>query len=155
MRVQDLMTQPAVTCHVNDTLQTAAMRMWNHDCGALPVVNDEGTVTGMITDRDICLAAYTQVRALDEMLVNTAMSHHAITARPEQKLDEVEHLMAEHQIRRLPVVDDSGAPLGMLSLNDLAIESVAPDTRMKNGPTKIAYTLAAIGRPRRSTRTAA
>ncbi|HTR53976.1 MAG TPA: CBS domain-containing protein [Kofleriaceae bacterium] len=148
MRVQDVMNTPAITCHVNDTLQTAAVLMWDHDCGVIAVINDDGKVTGVITDRDICMGACTQNRPLDAILVNTAMAHSPITVTPDHKLDDVERLMADRQIRRLPVVDASGAPLGMLSLNDLAIESVEPDTRMKNGPVKVAYTLAAICRRR-------
>jgi CBS domain-containing protein len=54
MRVQDLMAHPAITCHVNDALDLAAQRMWDHDCGVLPVVNDEGKVTGMITRSKPC-----------------------------------------------------------------------------------------------------
>ena len=155
MRVQDLMTSPAITCHVNDTLQQAAMLMWEHDCGALPVVNDEGKVTSLITDRDICMAAYTQGRSLNAILVNSAMAHEVVAVRPDHTVDEIQRLMADHQLRRLPVVDASGFPLGMVSLNDLAVECVEPDTRMKNGPAKVAHTLAAICAHRRSSRNAA
>jgi CBS domain-containing protein len=147
MYAQDLMTHPAVTCHVNDPLNVAALKMWDHDCGALPVVNDEGKVTGMITDRDICMAACTQGRPLHELLVNAAMATHVIVVGPEQTLDEVEQLMARHQIRRIPVVDAANLPLGVISLHDIAIETVRPDTRMKHGISKIARTLAAVCRP--------
>jgi CBS domain-containing protein len=51
--------------------------MWDHDCGAIAVVND-GKLTGVITDRDLCMAAYTQGRALDALLVNTAMAQQLI-----------------------------------------------------------------------------
>ena len=155
MRVQDLMSHPAVTCHVNDTLQLAAHLMWDHDCGSLAVVNDDGLVTGVITDRDICMAAFTQRRALDELLVNTAMAHHVTTVQPGQPVDHAAQLMAHHQIRRLPVVDERGYPLGMLALNDIAVEAVQPDTRMKNGAAHVAHTLAAICQPRRPKRHAA
>ena len=155
MRVRDLMTEPAVTCHVNDTLQTAAMLMWDHDCGAIPVVNDDGAATGVITDRDICMAAYTQGRPLDEMLVNTAMAHQVFAVTPDQNVEDAERVMAERQVRRLPVVDAWGAPVGMLSLDDLAIEATQPDTSMTNGPNKVAHALAAICRPRRAKRQAA
>lgn len=148
MHVQDLMSSPAVTCHVNDTLQVAAQLMWDHDCGALPVVTDTGTCVGMITDRDVCMAAYTQGRSLDAMLVHGAMSKHVISARPGQRVGELEQLMAQHQIRRIPVIDAEGRPIGIVSLNDLAIESAQPDTRMKQGLAKVAHTLAAICRPR-------
>ena len=148
MRVEELMSQPAATCNVNDSLNTAAMLMWEHDCGALPVVREDGKLTGMITDRDICMAAYTQGRPLDEILVNAVMAKPVISARPDYKLGEVEQLMSDNQVRRIPVVDRDGKPIGMISLNDLAIESVQPDTRMKSGLAKIAHTLAAICRTR-------
>ena len=148
MRVQDLMSQPAVTCHVNDSLATAAKLMWDRDCGAIAVVRDDGKLTGVITDRDICMAAYTQGKPLEEMLVHSAMAIHVATVSPTQRLGEAEELMAERQVRRLPVVDQDGKPVGMISMNDLAIESVQPDTRMNNGVAQTAHTLAAICTPR-------
>ncbi len=148
MHARDLMTPSIVTCHVNDPLNLAAQKMWDADVGALPVVNDEGKVTGMITDRDICMAAYTQGRALDALLVNHAMATHPVVARPEQSVSELAELMAKHQIRRIPVVDAIGRPVGIVSMNDIAIESVQPDSRIKNGLTKVAHTLAAICRRR-------
>jgi CBS domain-containing protein len=155
MRVQDLMTHPAITCDVNDSLDAAAQKMWDHDCGVLPIVNDEGKVTGMITDRDICMAALTQGRPLHELLVNLAMAKDLIAVGPDQPIGEAEQLMARHQIRRLPVVDAAHRPLGVLSLNDLAIEAVQPGTAMKHGISKIAHTLAAVCQPRSPTQRAA
>jgi CBS domain-containing protein len=155
MRVQDLMAHPAITCHVNDSLNAAAQKMWNHDCGVLPVVNDEGTVTSMVTDRDICMAALTQGRPLHELLVNLAMAKHVIVVGPEQTLGDAEQLMSRHQIRRLPVVDAAGRPLGVISLNDLALEATQPDTRSKNGDSKVARTLAAVCQPHAATQYAA
>lgn len=155
MQVQDLMAHPAITCHVNDALDAAAQKMWDHDCGVLPVVNDEGKVTGMITDRDICMAALMQGRPLHELLVNLAMAKHVIAVGPEQTPGDAEQLMSKHQIRRLPVIDGTGRPLGVISLNDLAIEAVQPDTRMKHGVSKIAHTLAAVCQPRAATPRAA
>jgi CBS domain-containing protein len=148
MRIEQLMSRPAVTVHVNDPLNLAAQRMWDHDIGALVVVNDEGKLAGMITDRDICMAALTQSRALDELLVNIAMAKHVVAATPDQSIGDIEHLMAVNQIRRLPIVDTSKAPVGVISLNDLAIESVQPDTRMQQGVDKVVDTLAAICRHR-------
>jgi CBS domain-containing protein len=151
MRAQDLMTDPIVSCHVNDTLHVAAMLMSDHDCGTVAVVRDDGSLAGIVTDRDIAMASYTRGRPLDEMLVNSAMSKHVISARPEQWIEEIEQLMCEHQIRRIPIVDAENRPIGILSLDDLAVESVQPDTEMRNGPLKVAHVLAAIceHRPRR------
>ena len=144
------MSHPVITCHVNDPLSVAAQRMWDHDCGVLVVVKDDGKLAGMVTDRDICMAAFTQGRALDEILVNSAMAHHVISARSDQKISDIEELMASRQLRRLPVVDDDGMPIGVISLNDIAIESAQPDTRIKNGLLRVGQTLAAIcHRPKR------
>jgi CBS domain-containing protein len=148
------MNAPIATCHVNDPLNVAAQRMWDRDCGALPVVNDEGVLTGMITDRDICMAALTQGKPLDDMLVNSAMSHHVVSIHPEQALSDAELLMMHHQIRRVPVIDERGAPIGIISLNDIALECAQPDSKLQHGAQKLARTLAAICRPRVSGRAA-
>jgi len=148
MKAKDLMTKPAITCHVNDTLNLAAQKMWDHDCGALAVVNDDGALTGIITDRDICMAAHFQGRPLADCLVNSAMATRVLSANADQSVNELEQLMAEHQIRRIPIVDAANTPIGMVSLNDLAIEASQPDTQMKHGLAKIAHTLAVICQPR-------
>jgi CBS domain-containing protein len=155
MRAQDLMTSPTITCHVNDPLNVAAARMWDADIGVLPIVNDDGKLAGVITDRDICMAAYTQGRALDTMLVNSAMAKHVVSARPNTNIAEIEQLMAKYRVRRIPIVDDAGKPIGIVSMNDLAIESVQPDAAMKHGPSKLAHTLAAICQPRAQAQKAA
>lgn len=148
MRAHDVMTSPAITCHVNDPLNVAARRMWDADIGALAVVNDDGKLTGMVTDRDICMAASTQGRALDEMLVNSAMAKHVVSAAADASLVHLEYLMAKQKVRRIPIVDGEGKPIGIVSINDLVIESVQPDSSMKHGPSRIAHTLAAISQPR-------
>jgi len=148
MRAENLMSHPPITCHVNDTLSVAAQLMWNNDCGAVVVTNDEGKLVGMITDRDICMCALTQGRPLDELLVNGAMAKHVVSAHATDTIADIEQKMAEHQVRRIPVIDDDRKPIGMVSLHDLAIESVQPDSSMKNAATKVAHTLAAVSHPR-------
>src|SRR5262245_6101900 len=64
MEVREIMSTDLETCRADDTLDRAARLMWEHDCGVVPVVDHEGTAVGMITDRDICMAAYTQGRPL-------------------------------------------------------------------------------------------
>lgn len=147
MRVEQLMSRPAITCHVNDTLHAAAHLMWQCDCGFLPVVNDEGVLTGVITDRDICMAGYTQGLALQALLVNSAMARHVVAVHVDATVAELERLMADHRVRRVPVVDGSRRPIGVVSLDDLAREAVQPDSREEHGAQKLAHTLAAICRP--------
>lgn len=148
MHAEELMTHPAVSCHANESLNVAAALMWDHDCGAIAVVNDDGKLVGVITDRDICMATYTQGRPLHEILVNHAMSKHVVAAHPQNSLEDLEGLMATHKIRRIPVIDGEGRPIGIVSLNDLARESAQPDTKVKNAAQKVLHTLAAVCTPR-------
>jgi CBS domain-containing protein len=147
MQIETLMSRPAACCTVHDTLSTAAGMMWDHDCGALPVVNDEGVVVGMITDRDICMAAYTQGTGLDSIPVTTAMAKQVFCAGPEEDTEKAERLMAEKQIRRIPIVDNQSRPVGILSLNDLARATEQPG-KVKEAPSKVMHTLASVCRPR-------
>lgn len=149
MQVQEIMSKPAVTCRPSDTLNTAAQRMWEHDCGAIPVVHDNGSITGVITDRDICMAAYTQGRALSEIPVSSAMAKQVFSCRAGDSIESVDRLMADKQIRRVPVLDASERPIGIVSVNDLARHAAL---QKKNGLDKeLVLTLAAICEPRSKT----
>jgi CBS domain-containing protein len=147
MRVADIMKKPPITCHVNDTLEAATRAMWHYDLGAVIVLRDDGKATGIITDRDICLAAFREGRALADLLVHSAMSSHLFVARPHQSLDEIGSMMKAHQIHRMPVVDDDGHPLGMITLNDLAEASVHR-SGLRPNTTTVARILASITTPR-------
>jgi CBS domain-containing protein len=94
--------------------------MWESDCGCVPVVECDGTVVGMITDRDICMAAYTQGRRLTHMTVEGAASKNLVTIGKDESLRRAEELMRDAQVRRLLVVDSAGRLVGLLSLADLA-----------------------------------
>jgi len=120
MRIDQLMRKPAVTCRSSDSLNVAAQRMWENDCGVLPVVDDKEVLVGIVTDRDICMAAYTQGLPLSLMPVSTAMAGTVFSCRPGDPLESAEELMAERQVRRLPVVDSDKHVLGVLSVNDIA-----------------------------------
>jgi CBS domain-containing protein len=147
MRVQDLMTTQPFICQSNQNLYVVAQMMWDHDCGAILIVDDKGHLAGMVTDRDICMAAFTQGRALQELPIHIAMSRQIYSARPEQDAAEVRALMAEHQVRRIPVVDALRKPIGIVTLKDLARDpTTAP---------KLPQTLAQIWRPHAETKRAA
>src|SRR5438046_1875104 len=74
MKVEEIMSVDLETCRLEDTLNRPAQIMWEHDCGVVPVVDGEARVVGIITDRDICIAAYTQGRPLSEIPVSSACS---------------------------------------------------------------------------------
>ena len=119
MNVADIMTTDVATCRTGENLQRAAQLMWDRRCGALPVLDETGAVVGLVTDRDACMAAYTQGRRLDDIAVETAMSRPARTCTVTATVDEAEDLMMAHAVRRLAVVDAAGRLAGLLSLDDI------------------------------------
>ena len=147
MRIEQAMQDPVVTCGVEECLGAAARLMWEKDIGALPVIGADGRVVAMITDRDICMAAYTQGLRLDEIPVLTAMSHGVVTCTPDDSLGYAEKLMSEHQVRRLPVVDPEGRPLGIVTLNDLAKATRMAGRRLPAADATLIRTFAEIGGP--------
>lgn len=147
MRVEQLMTKDVSSCDESDRLTEAATIMWERDCGAAPVVaRAEGRVIGMITDRDVCMAAYTTGRPLAELRVRDAMSPKLLTCTPGDSVEHAEAVMRRFQVRRLPVVDDAGNLAGILSLADIAR---APELQQtSSGEHKIAELVQAVSTPR-------
>lgn len=123
MKVQELMSSDTWTCRPDTTLAAAATAMWDRDCGILPIVGDDGRVKGVLTDRDICMAAAFRGRSLDEIRVaelDKSGDGKVWTCAPQDTVDTALSLMGLHQVRRLPVVERDGQLAGMLSLADVA-----------------------------------
>jgi CBS domain-containing protein len=150
MKVENLMTRHVASCAPGDTLEYAASLMWQHDCGCLPVTSMNGTARpcGMITDRDICMSALFKGNALRELRVEDAMARDLQTCQPTDSLAEVERKMKNARIRRLPVVDEAGSLVGIISMADLAVEAArAQQIQHQGSPGReVASTLAAICR---------
>jgi CBS domain-containing protein len=146
MNVSDLMTTNAKSCSTMDNLQRAAQIMWENDCGVVPVVDCDGRVVGMVTDRDICMAAYTQGQPLWNIPVSSAMADQVHMVREGDSLDVVETLMRNVRVRRAPVVDADGRLKGIVSMNDLARHARRSSDRKADGLSgdSIVQTLAAI-----------
>ncbi len=119
MNVKKIMTADVATCGAGDSLSCAAQIMWERDCGIVPVVDADQTVIGTVTDRDICMGAYTQGRPLEAIRVDSVMAANPICCRVNDKPSKAWDLMAKHRVRRLPVTDGKGKIAGILSLNDL------------------------------------
>lgn len=150
MRIEQLMTGNVHVCHPQDTLSTAAEKMWAHDIGCLPVIDDSGQVIGMITDRDICMAAYTQGRSLAELPVSIAMSRELFTCTQDDLIKDAEEALKSHQIRRLPVLNKEQNLVGIVSLNDIAREAER-EASLKNreiSTQEVTTTLASVSQPR-------
>jgi CBS domain-containing protein len=142
------MTPSPSTCTLDDSANDAAHIMWERDCGAVPIVDRAGCVKGIVTDRDICMAAHFQGVPLSRISIATIMSRHLCTVRPDDDLSRAERVMRDHQIRRLPVVDESGCVIGMLSFSDVT-RGVSRNGGVKERDGQEALqTIAAISEPR-------
>ena len=120
MKVSDVMTPNPRTVQLSDTLQAAATIMRDEDTGAVPVVEDGSHVVGMITDRDIVIRAIADGDF--DCTIDDIVSDDVICATPDMTTAEAAELMGEHQIRRLPVVDEDDNLMGIVSLGDLAVK---------------------------------
>jgi len=151
MNVGEVMTKEVFSCMAADDLAKAAGLMWEHDCGCVPVVNSENVPIAMLTDRDACMAAYTQGMPLRAISVSSAASKSVWVVGARDSIDAAEELMKRNQVRRLPVVDRDGRLVGLISLNDIARQAGRPSSRGSNGVTAIGVTqtLAAICEPHR------
>lgn len=119
MRVEEVMTADVACCRPDDSDERAAQLMWENDCGVIPVTDSSGRTVGIVTDRDLCMAAFTRGRDLSQLRVSDAMSPNVHGCRRKQSLEDALGLMREHRVRRLPVIEDDGRLVGMLSMNDV------------------------------------
>ena len=143
MKVRDVMTSDVRTCRPETNLAEAVRDMWEGDCGALPVVNDEGRVTGMITDRDICIALATRGRSAERVAVRDVAQGPAHTCLADDETATALGTMKAHRVRRLPVIDADGHIRGILSLNDVVTHAGSAS------PTEVVSTLSSICEHRR------
>jgi CBS domain-containing protein len=120
MHVNEVMSRSPRTCSIDDSADAAVRVMWEQDCGAVPVLDHEGRVAGIITDRDICIATYFQGAPPSALRVADVMSRDVCTCRVTDPVAEAERSMRQRQVRRLPVVDERQALVGILSVSDLA-----------------------------------
>ena len=123
MKVKDLMTSAVKSCSPTTDLAAAAKIMWEGDCGAVPVTDDRGKVIGIITDRDICIAAATRSRMEGEIPVQEVISKNLYTCAPGDDVRAALDTMRSRKVRRLPVVGHDGKLAGILSLHDIALQA--------------------------------
>jgi CBS-domain-containing membrane protein len=123
MKVEQIMNRHVKVCRSQESLNKAAQIMWEEPCGAVPVVDEHSKPIGLLTDRDICMAAYTQGKPLEALLAETAMARKVVSCRAEDDLRSAAELMRLNRTRRLPVINRDGTLVGLLSLDDLACEA--------------------------------
>ena len=124
MRVQDVMCRPVVSCTEETSLASAARSMAQNDCGVLPVLRG-GRIVGMLSDRDVCLAAG-RGKSMVDTTAKTAMQENVVACEVNEELRSALEKMATRQVRRLPVLDAKGKLVGIVSLDDLALWAEEP-----------------------------
>ncbi len=120
MKVREMMTTDVASATPDTTLEEIATMMRDEDTGAIPVL-DEGELVGIVTDRDIVIRCIAEGRNPSEVTAEDVMSTDLETIDADADVEEASRLMAEKQVRRLPVVEN-GRFSGMLSLGDLAVK---------------------------------
>ena len=130
MKAGELMTAKPACCTPQDTVRTAAQLMREHDCGCIPVVENEGSnrAVGVITDRDIACRCTADGKG-PETLVKDVMSRDPTCCGSDDDVDAVERIMIEKQVRRVPVVDSEGCCVGMIAQADLVLNHGAASER--------------------------
>ena len=120
MKVKEIMTASPASCTEDTPLQDIARTMVGRDCGSVPVVRDGRTLAGIITDRDVVVRAVAEGRNPLTLKAKDCMTSPAISIGEDASLNECTDLMESKQIRRMPVVDRSGALVGIVAQADVA-----------------------------------
>jgi CBS domain-containing protein len=140
MKVKKVMTADAGFCSAAENLTKAVEIMWQRDCGAVPVVDAENKVVGMITDRDIAVAAASRNRKPSQIKIGEVMSNRVFACQESDDAEVTLKKMRRAKIKRLPVVSENGALVGIISITDLILK--APKLKKK-----VFSVLKAIGKP--------
>ncbi|MBW3567628.1 MAG: CBS domain-containing protein [Proteobacteria bacterium] len=125
MQAKQLMTPDPACCTPDSRIQDVAQLMRDNDCGEIPVVDDRETrrLVGVVTDRDVAVRAVAEGRGPTDTRASEIMSSSVVSVKPDRNLEECLELMEKNQVRRLPVVDDEGCCIGIISQADIALKA--------------------------------
>lgn len=131
MQASEIMTENPICCTPMDNIHSVARQMLEHSCGLLPVVDNlqNMQLIGVISDRDIVcrIMAADSVDCKNALVQNAMTTGKLWTAQPNAQVDDVIEMMEEGQVRRIPVVDESGKILGIVATADIALEVDEPE----------------------------
>jgi CBS domain-containing protein len=147
MRVRDMMTREVATCRAGDDLGTAGKLMAETGCGCLPVVDEANGVIGVLTDRDVCSFLCDTDGRPSGAKVLQAMHAEVWSCAPDDTAAQVLAMMRLRHVRRLPVVDEKDRLVGIVSLDDIAMEAKPVISGTSDGPvdTDVARTMRMVG----------
>jgi CBS domain-containing protein len=148
MRIGELMNREVTCCRTTDRLNDVSHIMWEGDRGVVPVIDSEERIVGLITDRDVAMAAYTTGRNLRSLAAEDAMSHVVHCCRETDPIETAHRLLREMQVRRLPVIDEDRKLVGLIGLSDLA--RVAAESGGGAEAAEFAATFVSVSRSRKA-----
>ena len=150
MRASDLMSRNIITVYPDDRVGYAARLMRDGDFGALPVVDRDDRLVGIVTDRDITMRLVANEADTHNTVVANCMTDGAVACHADDSVRECMRQMSRHRVRRLPIVNDRGRVIGVISQGDMARYA---GTYTGSGARRaMADVLCAISEPRRATR---
>jgi CBS domain-containing protein len=128
MKCAEIMTMNPQMCVPEDEVAVAINFMWDYDCGAIPVVMDSESkkLVGIVTDRDIAMHVVKHACLHpSQAKVSDCMVSSIITCQPEDSVEMAIKLMNEYQVRRIPIVDENGSCMGIISEADLLLRAIS------------------------------
>lgn len=127
MKVREVMVGTPMWCNLETNLGAAVEKLWNQNCGILPVVDAQERVVGVVTDRDICIALGTRNRLPGEITAGEVTTRKLYACKPDDDIRTALQTMGEMQVRRLPVINPAGKLEGILSMDDVVLHADARD----------------------------
>lgn len=121
MKCKDIMTKYIKMCRPECTVKDSTQIMKDQNCGAVPIVDDNNKVVGIVTDRDIAIKCILEEKDASRTKISEVMTKKVITCREDEDIDEAIRKMKDNKIRRIPIVDKNNVLLGMVSLGDIAV----------------------------------
>lgn len=129
MFVEDVMTKRPAPCHMETNLAEAVGRLWENDCGALPVLGADGKLAGIVTDRDICIALGTRNLRPSDLRVADVVQNHVLFCHVSDHVHTALQKMCKTKVCHLPVLDENACLAGMLSMDDIVLCAEADGRR--------------------------
>ena len=145
MKASDIMTPTPHCCTSSDSIQSVAAAMRDGDCGAVPIV-DNGRLVGIVTDRDLAVRALATGQGPDAR-VGQFITRDPQCCSPEADVREVQRVMSESQVRRVPIVDASGNCVGIVSQADLARAAGSSTSSEQVSDREVAIVVERISQP--------
>ena len=136
MYANEVMSPQVATCTSDSNLEYVSRLMWENDCGAIPVVDDENKAIGIVTDRDIAMAAMLNHKSLWELKAGALIENQILCcAHQDSSIEDCLELMEKYEVRRLPIINEDGVIAGVLSMGDAIAFASKRITRSKQAKT--------------------